>query len=219
VRIRRRRDDSPKGTRVRIRRRRDDSPKGTRVREVAGALCCLVVVLVAAPARAQIRYDLGALATFQQRFLASTQPGASSVAEGGGLTLDGHIAIFPLLRVGAWVTGEVSEPIGGSAAGGGATRELVSTGLRVKMVPPWPRGVWRAWFATGFGVTGVITDEAGGGFFEVPIILGASYRIRKPVVFLMELGARLGFGFWGSYYMSGGTDVVSVALSLGIGVD
>ena len=184
----------------------------------AGGLFCLVVVLVAAPAHAQIRYDLGALATFQQRFLANTQAGASSVAEGGGLTLDGHVAIFPLLRVGAWVTGEVSEPAFGSA-GGGATRELVSTGLRVKLVPPWPRGVWRAWFATGFGVTGIITDEAGGGFFEVPIILGASYRIRKPVVFLMELGTRLGFGFWGSNYTSGGTDVVSVALSLGIGVD
>jgi hypothetical protein len=36
----------------------------------------------------------------------------------------------------------------------------------------------------------------------------------------MELGTRFGFGFWGSYYNgSAGTDVVSVALSLGIGVD
>jgi hypothetical protein len=172
------------------------------------------VVLVAGPARAQVRYDLGALASFQQRFLANVPTGGSALAEGGALTLDGHVAIFPLLRVGAWVTGEVSKPLDAREA-----RELVSSGLRVKIVPPWPRGVWRAWFATGFGYTGVITDAAGGGFFEVPIIVGASYRIRKPVVFLMELGTRLGFGFWGSYYAGGATDVVSVALSVGIGVD
>jgi len=171
--------------------------------------------LAARPAYAQVHYDLGALASFQQRFLANAPTGVGGVAEGGGLTLDGHVAIFPLLRVGGWVTGEVSEPLGGTSV-----RGLGSFGLRVKLVPPWPRGVWRVWLATGFGYTGVVADAAGGGFFEVPVILGASYRIRKPMVFLMELGTPLGFGFWGSYYDGrAGTDVVSVTLSLGIGVD
>jgi hypothetical protein len=139
----------------------------------------------------------------------------SVVAEGGALTLDGHVAVFPLLRVGAWVTGEVSKPLDGDAA-----REIISGGLRVKIVPPWPRGVWRMWLGTGFGYDGLVTGGAGGGFFEVPAIFGASYRIRKPWVFLMELGTRFGFGFWGSYYDGrAGTDTISVALSFGIGID
>ena len=165
-----------------------------------------MVLLGTSRAAAQVHYDVGALATFQQR--------VASVAEGGGLTLDGHIALFPLLRVGAYATGEVSERLDGSP-----TRELVGGGLQLKIVPPWPRGVWRAWVATGFGYVGVITSGAGGGFFEIPAIVGASYRIRKPVVFLMELGARFGFGFWGSYYAPSGTDGVSLTLSLGIGID
>ncbi len=94
-------------------------------------------------------------------------------------------------------------------------------GFASRFVPPWPRGVWRAWVATGFGYDGLVTrDAGGGGFFEVPAIIGASYRIRKPFVFLMELAARVGFGFWGSYYDTHtGTDVISIALSFGFGVD
>lgn len=170
-----------------------------------------------------MRYDLGALASFQQRFLVGAPAGARGIAEGGALTLDGHVAIFPLLRVGAYFTGEVSKPIDGPASAPvtvTSTREILGGGLRVKIVPPWPRGVWRMWIATGFGYDGVVTDRGGGGFFEVPAIVGASYRIRKPVVFLMELGARFGFGFWGSYYDGrAGNDVVSVALWLGFGID
>jgi hypothetical protein len=172
----------------------------------------VAILLSATPAHAQVHYDVGALATFQQRFLGSTP------AEGGGLTLDGHVAVFPLLRVGGYLTGEVSKPIDAKPL-----RELLGGGLRIKIVPPWPRGAWRVWFATGFGYVGLATlgdNAGGGGFLEVPVIVGASYRIRKPVVFLMELGGRFGFGFWGSYYNgSAGTDIVSVALSVGIGVD
>lgn len=166
-------------------------------------------------ASAQVHYDLGALASFQQRFLIDAPAGRSLAAEGGGLTLDGHVAVFPLLRVGAWVTGEASKPLDSSAP-----RAILSGGVRLKIVSPWPRGAWRVWLATGFGYDGVITDGAGGGFFEVPAILGASHRLRKPFVFLMELGGRFGFGFWGSYYDGrAGTDTVSIALSLGVGID
>ena len=64
------------------------------------------------------------------------------------------------------------------------------------------------------------TLHPGGGYFEIPAIVGASYRVRKPFVFLMELGGRFGFGFWGSYYDGrAGTDTVSIAPSFGIGID
>ncbi len=102
-----------------------------------------------------------------------------------------------------------------------AFRGIFSGGLRVKILSPVPRGVWRAWIATGFGYDGLVTKDAGGGgFFEVPAIVGASYRLRKPFVFVMELAAHVGFGFWGSYYDTHrDADVISIALSFGFGVD
>ena len=75
------------------------------------------------------------------------------------------------------------------------------------------------------GYDGLVARDAqnatgGGGFFEVPAIVGASYRLRKPFVFLMELAAHVGFGFWGSYYDTHrDADVISIALSIGFGVD
>ena len=163
-------------------------------------------MLVPASAQAQVRYDVGALATFSQRFV--------DTAEGGGLMLDGHLAVLPLLRVGAYATGEVSERVTGATS----PREMLGGGLRIKVVPPWPRGVWRTWLAVGFGYVGVIAEGAGGGFLEVPIAIGASCRIRKPFVFLMELAVHLGFAQWGSYYASG-NDEVALTLSLGVGID
>ena len=96
-------------------------------------LVAAALLLASRKASAQVRYDLGALASFQQRFLIDAPAGRSVAAEGGGLTLDGHVAVFPLLRVGAWATGEVSAPLDSSAP-----REIFSGGLRLKIVPPWP---------------------------------------------------------------------------------
>ena len=164
-------------------------------------------------AHAQVHYDVGVLASAQQRFLVDAPK--QVLAEGGGLTIDGHVAVFPLLRIGGWVTGEASKVLDD-----GDVRGIFSGGLRVKIISPWPRGVWRFWIGTGFGYDGLVTKDAGGGFFEVPAIVGASHRIRKPWVFLMELQTRVGFGFWGSYYDGrAGTDTVSIALAFGIGVD
>jgi hypothetical protein len=176
-------------------------------------LILLSIFLRGRRAYAQVHYDVGVLGSFQQRFLVDAPK--EVLAEGGGLTLDGHVAVFPLLRVGGWVTGEASKVLDGTDA-----RGIFSGGLRVKVVSPWPRGPWRMWLGTGFGYDGLVTKGAGGGFFEVPAIFGGSYRIRKPFVFLMELQTRVGFGFWGSYYDGrAGTDTVSIALAFGIGID
>ena len=169
----------------------------------------VAVLLVAAPGAAQVRYDVGALGSFQQRILSD-----GSAAEGGALTVEGHVALFPLLRIGGWLTGEGSKPLGASPV-----RELFGGGLQLRVLSPWPRGKWRVWLATGFGYDGLASDAGGGGFFEVPAIVGASYRFRRPWVFLMELAARPSFGFWGSYYAPGTTDTISIALSFGVGID
>lgn len=165
-------------------------------------------LLVTTPAAAQVRWDAGVLGSFQQRFL-----NGGPVAEGGALTIDGHVALFPLLRVGAWATAEASKPVNDAPL-----RGIFGGGLELRITSPWPRGVWRLWLATGFGYDGLASEAGGGGFFEVPAIVGASYRFRRPWVFLMELAARPSFGFWGSYYAGGVTDVISVALSFGVGI-
>ena len=98
---------------------------------------------------------------------------------------------------------------------------------------PWPRGDARAWLFFGFGYAGVyqrstsrrgasraartfavadaVVHGAGGGFFEVPFGLGASYKLRKPWELCAELGGRAGFGHTGSVYEAPGPRVTSRA--------
>ncbi len=220
----------------------------------AAAAIALGVACVAAPrpARAQVRGDAEILAGAQARFLSDTPPGGAAAAFGPALWLEGHIAIFPLLRVGAYATGEVS-----ATTDGVAPRGLFGGGLRIKITPPWPRRQWRSWFAAGFGYVGaysagydttiapngnapqpVRVDAAGGGFFEVPLSVGVSYRFRKPWQLFFELTSRIGFGFTGSLYGDAGAgggrsiqgkpgavipkagdDIVSVGLAVGVGFD
>jgi hypothetical protein len=43
-------------------------------------------------------------------------------------------------------------------------------------------------------------EGAGGGFFEVPVGLGLTMRLRAPWELTLDVGARAGFGFRGSNY-------------------
>jgi hypothetical protein len=114
-----------------------------------------------------------------------------------------------------------------------SARDLTFGGLRAKLMSPWPRGALRAWVFVGFGYTGVygrsttaprvfpggaggapVTNEAtvhgaGGGFFEVPFGIGASYKLRKPWELCAELGMRAGFAHHGSVYGDPGPRVTS----------
>ncbi|HEY2365812.1 MAG TPA: hypothetical protein VGH87_05470, partial [Polyangiaceae bacterium] len=117
----------------------------------------LAATTCASIAHAQVHYDVGVLGSFQQRFLVDAPKEA--LAEGGGLTIDGHVAVFPLLRIGGWVTGEASKVLDASPSppeSEKTPRGIFSGGLRVKIVSPWPRGAWRMWLATGFGYDGLV---------------------------------------------------------------
>lgn len=131
-------------------------------------------------------------------------------------------------------------------------------GVRAKAMLPWVRGSTRAWLFAGFGYTGVYSrsyrttlsvangdgsleprpvriEGAGGGFFDVPFGLGASYRFFKPWELCAELGGRFGFGHQGSAYehpgpsitgssaaenaSPAGLDRLAIGLALGILVD
>jgi hypothetical protein len=216
-----------------------------------------IVVLVVSFSRragAQLHFDVGAEAGVSRRFLTDRPPGGPDAGFGAAFEVHGHIAILPLLRAGAYVAHDIA-PVPGLAA-----REITSAGLRVKVVPPLFPAPWRAWVFAGFGYAGVYAPAydtvyapagdgeppgpvhvaaSGGSYFEVPVGLGASYRLRRWVELTAELGARFGFGFRGSVYgedggraafaMDGsgqqervakaGDDTASVALSLGVSFD
>ena len=201
-------------------------------------------------AEAQVHWDGEVLAGAQKRFL--SQKPADDAGFGPALALQGHVALFPLLRVGAYARGELS-PTGGDTA----ARRMLGGGVQLKITPPWPRGSFRMWATLGVGYVGVyapsyttnvvasggvrtpvLIDGAGGGFLEIPIAIGVSYKFRKPWIVLFQLDTRFGAGFSGSLYGGGGggrsilspaffgqvlekagNDVFSVGLSVGIGFD
>jgi hypothetical protein len=130
-----------------------------------------------------------------------------------------HVALLPFVRVGAYASHDIS-PVRGAAA----ARQITSVGAHVKIISPAPRGDVRLWLGTGFGYAGVYTPSyhqtlalsptgappfaptdvgihgAGGSYFEIPLAIGASYKLRKPWELTAELGTRFGFGFTGSVY-------------------
>lgn len=180
------------------------------------------------PAHAQVHWDASAQVGVARRVLSNRPVGGEDAGFGPIGQLTGHVALLPLLRFGAYVGHDIS-PMGGASS----ARDLTSGGLRAKVMSPWPRGALRAWLFFGFGYTGVyarsttgprvfpgppgspsVTNEAtvqgaGGGFFEVPFGIGASYKLRKPWELSAELGMRAGFGHSGSVYEDPGPEVRS----------
>jgi hypothetical protein len=180
-------------------------------------------------AHAQLHWDASAQAGIEKRVLGARPAGGKDAGFGPALQLAGHIAFLPLVRLGAYVGHDIS-PLGGDAS----ARDITWGGARVKVMSPWPRGAMRLWVFFGFGYDGVyqrstsaprnfpgptgmpvvrgdaVVHGAGGGFFEVPYGIGASYKLRKPWELCAELGGRTGFGFSGSAYEAPGPRVSSV---------
>ena len=187
-------------------------------------------VLVAPTAAAQLHWDASAQAGVLKRVLVNRPDGAPDAAFGPMVQLQGHVALFPLVRVGAYLGHDIS-PMGGDLS----ARDLTWGGLRAKLMSPFPRGAFRAWLFAGFGVEGVYARStlrpglqiqgAGGHFFEVPFGLGTSYTFRKPYALCAELGMRAGFAHAGSAYepsapqLSPGIDRFAIGLSVGFMLD
>jgi hypothetical protein len=177
-----------------------------------------VVIGFATPASAQLHWDAGAQVGVMKRFL-----GARTISGDAGfgpmLELEGHVALLPLVRVGLYVGHDISpmpDPI--------AARDLTWGGLHVKIMSPVPSGDVRMWLFTGFGYSAVYgrsfprtvqipsglpgkstpadgtVQGAGGGYFQVPIGIGASYKLRKSIELIATLGVQIGFAFSGSLY-------------------
>ncbi len=176
--------------------------------------------LLASTSRAQLHWDASAQVGVAQRVLTNRPPGGPQARFGPAGQLAAHVALFPLVRFGAYVGQEISP-----MRGDGATRDLTWAGVRTKILSPWPRGALRAWLFAGFGYSGLYarststTQGAGGGFFEVPFGLGASRVLRKPFALAAELGMRAGFGERGSVFAPSGTDRFAIAFTVGVLVD
>lgn len=177
------------------------------------------MLLVPTEAYAQLHWDVGGEAGVMKRFLTSRDTGQADAGFGPVFQLQGHVAILPLLRAGAYLAHDIS-PVTGIAA-----RQITSAGIHLRLSSPWPRDPWRSWVYAGIGYAGVYapsyrttlhlsadpsqpgTDAnvqgAGGGFLEVPLGLGVAYRLRRPWELMAELGTRIGFAFSGSVYSSG----------------
>ncbi|MEO6418369.1 MAG: hypothetical protein ABIP39_03135 [Polyangiaceae bacterium] len=202
--------------------------------------------LVANPALAQVKWDASANAGVMRRFLSS---GVGDGGFGPYFSLQGHVALLPLLRVGAYVSHDIA-PVNGPEP----LRRITAAGLRVKLTPPWPRGKFRSWVFVGLGYAGaygpsyhlhlvvppnntaedLLAGGSGGSFFEVPLGVGMAYMVRKPWELTAELGTKLGFGFTGTLYNDRpaftqgglqtdlatlGHDSAALFLTIGVGLD
>lgn len=180
----------------------------TRARIVMVAVAAIVIavgVLAPSPAHAQVHWDASAQAGVMKRVLVDRPAGGEDAGFGPVGQLTAHVALLPLVRVGGYFGHDISPIVGPASA-----RDLTWGGIRAKIMSPWPRGAARAWLFVGFGyggvyarsttVNGATVHGAGGGFFEVPFGIGASYKLRKPWELCAELGMRTGFGHSGSAY-------------------
>jgi hypothetical protein len=184
-----------------------------------------LMALVPETAMAQLHWDASAQVGVMKRVLSDRPAGGDDAGFGPTAQLTGHVALLPLIHAGAYLGHDIS-PLPDPAA----ARNITFGGARIKGMLPWIRGTVRAWAFVGFGYAGVYSQSydtsfaipdgtgavtrmpvhvhgAGGGFFDLPFGLGASYRFFKPWELCAELGARVGFGHTGSVYDEPGPQV------------
>lgn len=176
-----------------------------------------LALLVPRAASAQVHWDASLQAGAMKRFLVERPQGSDDAGFGPVAKLTAHVALLPLIHAGVYATHDIS-PLSDPAA----ARNITSAGVRGKMAIPL-RGDIRAWGFLGFGIAAVYSQSydvpgfpvqsgagtvtrdvhvegAGGHFFEVPLGIGVSYKLRKPWELCAELGGRIGFAHSGSVY-------------------
>jgi hypothetical protein len=181
---------------------------------IAGAAVVAAMLLGPATASAQLHWDASAQAGVMKRVMVDRPSGGEDAGFGPVGQLTGHVALLPLVRLGGYFGHDISPIIGV-----GSARDLTWGGVRAKIMSPWPRGDLRAWLFLGFGyagvyarsttVSGAVVHGAGGGFFELPFGIGASYKVRKPWELCAELGMKVGLGHHGSAYEDPGPRLTS----------
>lgn len=182
-------------------------------------------------AHAQLHRELSASAGLTRRFLASRGAGASDGGVGPRAEAAAHLAVLPIVRVGAYGAAEL-------APQGAADRSLFTVGGRLKLTPPAPLELGsRAWLFVGAGAVfahapssmipaagaSLALSPASGRYLEIPFGVGGSYRVARRGSIQAEIGARWGLAFTGPLYAASGraaTDASGApALGPSTGVD
>ncbi len=191
-------------------------------------------------ARAQVNSDVGLSVGAARRFTTGAEAGEPGFGPAFGL--QGHLALFPMVRIGLYGAADIS-PMSGYG-----TRQFYVGGLHLKLTPPLLSGAWKLYVFTGFGAgyahqssypgpgatpgaTATYSDTSG-LIFEVPAGLGVSYRVRAPWEVFVEFAGRFGVAFEGQLYDQGnpasvangaglsgpflGQDTVALTLSAGV---
>jgi hypothetical protein len=211
---------------------------------LAGLALTAALLATPAVAHAQLHWDASLQAGAMKRFVSKRPPGVGDVSLGPAAELHGHVALLPLLRVGAYV-GHDATPQPQAAAW-----QTTSFGVRAKVTSPIPSDPWKIWAFVGFGYAltygpsftmpvsgqgpnGVLVEGVNGGFVELPFGIGASYKFLKPWSLTAELGGRGSFGhtqgMFGNFarrtssptidFVEAGVPSFGVGLMLGVGVD
>jgi hypothetical protein len=197
------------------------------VKRAVALLILMGLALESHEAAAQVRWDVGGGVGVAGRFLSSSPAGQGGPSAGPAFEAEGHIVVFPLVRVGAYLHFDES-PVAGNDAN--VTRDVFAGGLDVRLVSPWPEGDTRLYLRAGIGEAGIVapshlplTADSGsstsGRFTEVPLAIGVAYRPYPPFWLTAEAGARLGFAFGGTTYAADaslGEDKVAVYGTVGV---
>jgi hypothetical protein len=180
---------------------------------------CGAALCASSPALAQVNTDLGLSAGAAKRFTSNVPAGVSEPGFGPAFDLRGHVAVLPMLRVGLYVSYDLS-PVADEPS-----RSFVTGGLHVKITPPLLPTPWKAYLFTGFGggyaTSSLAAGSVSGGLLEVPLGLGLADRLSPSWELFVELGGRMEVATFGQMYAPShagfvGTD--SFALSLTVGV-
>lgn len=192
------------------------------LRRAAPLAACLALGLVASPVHAQVHWDAAAGVGAGLRYA----PGADHAWRDVGpvAQLAAHVALLPLVRVGAYAMYEIvpSEP---------RAIDAFTGGLRAKVVLPTASAT-RPYAFVGLGYAHLsprdgdplpgpsVSTSRPGGYLEVPVGLGLSHQLRKPWGLFGELGARIGFGHHGTLYLDENPrDRVVFGLTVGVLAD
>ncbi|HEY1692121.1 MAG TPA: hypothetical protein VGG39_08155 [Polyangiaceae bacterium] len=154
------------------------------------------------PAAAQaqpLRWDAGLSAGVSQRLTTGRAAGAPTPELGPLAEAQAHVALLPMIRVGLYAAEDLS-PLPGRV------RSFTAGGLHARFAPPLLPIGWRTWLYAGFGFA-LGEDPGGGGaphtsgqLFDVPVGVGLGTKLGRHWMLFGELGARLGFGFYGRMY-------------------
>jgi hypothetical protein len=169
------------------------------------AIAC---VLHASPARAQLHWDVSGEVGVEKRFLRARPPEGADAGFGPVGRVTAHVALLPLVRVGAYGAFSYS-PVRTNGS-----RSFFGGGFEARLVPPLRLPDWHPYLFVGFGYTAVRVSAfesalgklpaAGGGCVDIPLGIGVTHRLRKPIEIGGVLGTRFSAACSGSVYSGDG---------------